>query len=413
MRKPSLWARLLGVEGAIVESVEMDRSGVLVAQIRPPARERRRPRCPDCGRVCPRYDAGRERRWRALDLGFVRAFVEAHAPRVRCAEHGVRTAKVSWARHRSGFTRAFEDTVAWLVTQCSKSGVGELLRLGWRTVGRIIERVVAEADPAARLKNVRRIGIDEISYRKGHRYLTVVVDHDTGKLLWAANGHDEATLSKFFEMLGPEGCAQIELVSADAAAWIRNAVRRGCPEATLCMDPFHVVSWATKALDQVRRDVWNTARKAGQRASAKAVKGARYALWKNPDDLTLKQKATLAAISKTNRPLYRAYLLKEQLRQVFRLRGEAGKRLLDRWLAWAQRCRLKPFVKVGRSIKRMRTEIDAVLTHGLTNARVEGLNTRLRLITRRAFGFHSAEAIIALGLLSLGGLAPCLPGRSP
>jgi len=196
---------------------------------------------------------------------------------------------------------------------------------------RVAEETGANID---RLEGLRRIGIDEISHRKGHRYLTVVVDHDTGRLVWAAPGHDEATLHRFFDALGPQRSAQLSLVSADAADWIANAVAVRCPQAVLCLDPFHVVKWATDALDQVRRQTWNTARRAGETAVAKELKDARFALWKNPQDLTRRQHAKLARIAEVNRPLYRAYLLKEELRLVFRVKGGHGVALLDAWLSW-------------------------------------------------------------------------------
>src|SRR5215210_7884172 len=225
-------------------------------------------------------------------------------------------------------------------------------------------------------------------------------------------GRDKQTLEKFFDRLGGERCAKITLVSADAAEWIRTVVIARCPDAELCMDPFHTVAWATKALDEVRREVWNEARREGKKAVAKELKNARYALWKNPDDLTARQGAKLASIARTNQRLYRAYLLKEQLRQVFALKGAEGIALLDHWLKWARRCRIPPFVKLAAAITEHRTDIAAALTHGLSNARVESVNTKLRLLTRIAFGFRSPEALVALAMLDLGGLCPPLPNRA-
>jgi transposase len=413
VRTARLWRRLLGVERIVIEDVDFDEDEeVVVVHVRP--RTRGRGRCGRCGRRGPGYDRGEgRRRWRGLDLGTVRVFVEADAARVDCAEHGPTVVQVPWARHGARHTRAFEDTAAWLVTHASKTAVGELLRIAWRTVGSIVTRVVAEGraarDPFAGL---RRIGIDEISYKKGHRYLLVVVDHDTGRLVWAAAGHDKATLAGFFDALGPRRCAQVRLVSADAAEWIGELARERCPEATLCLDPFHVVAWATEALDAVRRQVWNTARRAGASGHARDLKGARYALWKNPERLTDRQRAKLAWVATLNGPLYRAYLLKEQLREVFAVRGQAGVALLDRWLAWAARCRIPAFVELARRIRKHRAGIDAALTHGLSNALVESTNTKLRVLTRMAFGFHNPEALVALALLDRGGYCPPLPGRT-
>lgn len=413
MRKRTVWAKLLGVERTVIERVEFEEEeGAIIAAVRP--RRGQRNRCGECGRRCRRYDQGAgRRRWRALDLGATRAYLEAAAPRVECPEHGVIVAAVTWARHEARHTRAFDDQAAWLATHCSKSAVGELLRVAWRTVGSIVTRVVADAraraDPFA---DLGRIGVDEISYRRGQRYLIVVVDHDSGRLVWAAPGRDRKTLRRFFDALGQERCRQITLVSADAASWIADVVRERCPNATLCMDPFHVVQWATDALDEVRRQTWNDARREGQQAVARELKGARFALWKNPEDLTRRQRSKLASIAQTNERLYRAYLLKEQLRQVFHLPTAEALALLEVWLRWARRCRIPAFVALARSVAAQRAGIAAALTERLSNALVESVNTKIRLITRVAFGFHSPDALIALAMLSLGGYCPPLPGRS-
>jgi transposase len=372
---------------------------------------RERDRCGICRRRSPGFDLGDgRRRWRALDLGSMLAFVEADAPRVSCRRHGVVVCAVPWARHQARFTRAFEDQVAWLAVNTSKSAVAALMRIAWRSVGGICERVAAEARREIDLlADLRRIGIDEISHRTGQRYLTVVVDHDSGRLVWAAAGRDRKTVEAFLDALGEERCKQIELVSADMAAWVAGPISERCPNAELCLDPFHVVMLATDALDEIRREVWNEARRAGQTQTARDLKGARFALWKNPENLTAHQQAKLSDVQTTNRRLYRAYLLKEQLRQIYRLPADAAIRLLDGWLKWARRCRLAPFVKLARTITEQRDGIVAAIQHGLSNARVEAINTQIRLITRRAFGFHSPDALIALAMLSLADLCPPLP----
>jgi transposase len=351
---------------------------------------------------------------RSIDVGPTRCFLEADAPRVHCPEHGVVVAAVPWARFGVGHTRAFDDLVAWLVCQTSKTAVCRLLRMSWRTVGRIVDRVVKDADAAAgdRLAGVRRIAIDEISYRRGQKYLCVVVNHDTGRVLWIGVGRNKATLAEFFKVLGPERCAQIALVSADGADWIFYAVTEYCPNAKICLDPFHVVAWVTKALDEIRAQVWSTARRGGQKALAQGLKGARYALWKNPGDLTERQQAKLSWIKDTNLPLYRAYLLKEQFRQIFAKGGEERVELLDAWLAWAARSQLKPFVELARRIRvHFRPDIVNTLVYRLSNGRMESTNTKIRLLIRVAFGFKSTDALIALVKLHLGGYDLKLPGR--
>ena len=349
-------------------------------------------------------------------MGPRQAFVEADAPRVRCVVHGVVVAGVPWARHGAGHTRDFDALVGWLVRQMSKEAVCRLLRVGWRTVGQIIARLVADADAAAgdRLAGVTRIGIDEVSYRRGHKYLTVVVDHDTRRLLWIAAGRDSGVLGRFFQLLGPQRCAAIRLVTADGAEWIFSAVSRYCPQARICLDPFHVVVWAGRALDAVRAQVHTAARRAGQTAVAAAVTGAKYALWRNAADLTTRQQAKLAHIEQTNQPLYRAYLLNQQLRQVFTTPGGAERiTMLDAWLDWATGSGLPAFADLADRIRRYwRTDIANTLTYRLSNGLIESTNTKIRLLTRIAFGFKNPEALIAMVRLHLCGYHLPLPGRT-
>jgi transposase len=413
-----VWRRLLGLnDRTVLENVEFGEGDeVVVAHVRPKSRWTRR--CGRCGRRSPRHDNGHgRRRWRGLDLGTIKVFLEADAPRVKCRRHGVTVVQVPWARHGARQTRALEDTVAWLATHCSKTAVTCLLRITWRTVGSIITRVVDEIDAQVdRLDGLRRIGIDEISYKRGHRYITVVVCHDTGRLVWAGKGRDKATVRRFFDLLGDDRSAQITHVSADAADWIAAVVAERCPDAIRCADPFHVVAWATDALDQVRRDAWNDARGAvGQRTAprakgmARGLKHARYALWKNPENLTDRQRAKLDWVAKTDPRLHRAYLLKEGLRLAFVLKGEQGKEAIDRWILWARRCRIPAFVELQRKIVKHRVAIDAALDHGLSQGLIESCNTKIRVLTRVAYGFKSHEALIALAMLTLGGYRPDLP----
>ena len=411
MRRRSVWKKLLGLQRAVVEDVELTDTGALVVSVRPAARER--DRCPHCRRRCAGYDWGEgRRRWRALDLGTTFAYLEAEAPRVTCKRHGVVVAAVPWARQDSGLTSAFEDQVAWLAVQASKTAVSQLMRIAWRTVGWICSRVTDEATATRDLfAGLKRIGVDEISIRKGQRYLTVVVDHDSGRLVWAGPGRDRRTVEKFLDLLGKERCHQVKLVSCDMASWITGPVGERCPNASVCYDPFHLVKLATDALDEIRREVWNDARRQGQTQLAKELKGARFALWKNPGNLTEHQQLKLARVQQLNQRLYRAYLLSQQLREIYRVGLADAIALLDAWLAWARRSRLAPFVKLARTITEQRPGIEAAVRHGLSNARVEQVNTQLRLITRRAFGFHSPHAAIALAMLALGGLCPPLPGR--
>jgi transposase len=221
-----------------------------------------------------------------------------------------------------------------------------------------------------------------------------------------------ATPRRFSDALGADRSALLTHISADGAEWIHTVATERAPQAVLCLDAFHVVAWATAAVDAVRRGTCNQLHQDGKTDQAKALKNSRWALLKNPPDLTGDQRTTVAAIAKTNLPLYRAYLLKEQLREVFARKGTHGKQLLAGWLSWATRSRIPEFVALAKTIKRYLPLIHNTLDHGVSNALSEATNTHLRLLTRRAYGYHSADALIAMATLTRGGLCPPLPGRS-
>jgi transposase len=409
MRKARVFGQLLGVQGMVIGDVtiEADRDGdgeILVVSVRPDARSAGR--CAQCRRSCPGYDPGvGTRRWRTVDTGTTRTFLEAAAPRVKCPVHGVLVAHVPWARPGAKCTYLLEDTCAWLAKNMALAAVTVFLRLSWRTVAAIVARVVQDlTGKTDQLDGLTRIGIDEISYRKGHRFLTCVVDHDTGRLVWAHEGRNKDTLTLFFDALGTTRSALLTHVSADGAEWIHSVVRQKAPKAAICLDPFHIVMWCTKALDKVRR---RTLEAAGGRD-----RNARWAVIKNPGDLTDDQQLSLARIKTTNSGLYRAYLLKEQLRAVFATKGRRGEELLAGWIAWARRSRLPEFVKLARTMKHFQQLIWNTLKHGLSNARSEATNTHIRALTKRAYGYHSPEALIAMAMLTRGGLKLELPGRN-
>lgn len=373
---------------------------------------RRRLECPQCSFTTRhRYDTREvDSSWRHLDMGGRVCRILLRRRRLRCPQHGVLAEGVPFARPDSRHTRDFEDLVAWLVTKTDKTTVSGFARVSWRTVGAICERVAADVLDPGRLCGLVDIGVDEISWRKHHRYLTLVSDHDTGTIVWGKPGKDTDTLHAFFDEL-PDAGASIAAVSMDMGPAYAKAVRERAPEAAICFDPFHVVQLATNALETVRRQVWQAARVLPDQHIAKTFKGARWALLKNPADLTDTQAQTLREMKRTGGILWRAYQLKEALREVFAgdLDAATTGELLDRWCARAQRSRIPEFVKAGRTIRTHRAGIDAALDRGLSNGRHEGLNTKVRLLIRRAYGFHSAQAALALVLLACGPVTLELP----
>ena len=311
---------------------------------------------------------------------------------------------VPFARPGSGFTRDFEQMVAWLVTKTEKKTICEFLRIAWRTVGAIAGRVATDELDPARLAGLVDIGVDEISWKKHHHYLTLVSNHDTGKIVWGKAGKDAETLNAFFDEVGEKGGETIEAVSMDLGPAFAKSVRTRAPAATICFDPFHVVKLATDALDAVRRQIWQSTRRPPDKTIAKTYKGARWVLLKNPGDLNANQTGTLREIKKSGGALWRAYQLKESLRAVFAgdLDTPTTNTLLDRWCSKAQRSRIPEFIKTARTIRKHRDGITAAIERGLSNGRHEGLNNKIRLIIRRAYGFPSAQAALATIMLTCG-----------
>ena len=252
------------------------------------------------------------------------------------------------------------------------------------------------------------IGVDEISYRRHHRYLTSVVDHRSGAIVWCSPGRNAETLREFFELLG-ERKESIRAVSIDMSGGYEKAIREAIPQAEIAFDPFHVVRLAQRAVDQVRRDEWN-AHERSHTKTGRWIKGTRWSLLKAPAKQKPEQLELLAEVQQANKALYRAFLLKEELRLLYQLERPAlAPAHLDAWLAWASRSQLEPFVKLARTIRLHRHGILAAIRLGLTNGRLEGLNSRIRLISHRSFGFHSAAPLIALIYLCCTGITIPLP----
>ncbi|MGH9185568.1 MAG: ISL3 family transposase, partial [Acidimicrobiales bacterium] len=375
----------------------------------------KRLRCPECSfSTRARYDRRTVASvWRHLDLGRWRLELRAELRRVDCPVHRVRTESVPFARTGSRFTWDFEDLVGWLATTMDKTALRRLVRIDWDTVGRIIERVMASGLDAKRLDQLFCVGVDEVSWRKGHSYITLVSNHATAKFVWGQEGKDSATLDCFFDELGEDRSAAIEAMSMDMGPAYEKSVRKPghAVNAVICYDPLRVVQLVTRALDKVRREVWRDLRKLPDQDAARRFKGARWALLKNPGDLTDDQAATLRKLKRRGGDLWRAYTLKEALRAVFAgdLSEQEVATLLDRFCSKASRSRLKPFVTAAQTIRKRRAGILAAVRLGINNARHEGLNRRDRLIVNRAYGFHTANAALALIMLTLGPIDHVLP----
>ena len=423
MRATTAFNKMLAIPGASVETVTFGPEGVVVTL----RRRFRKLTCP-CGfSIRASYDSS-TRRWRHLDLGACRLLLECEIRRVDCSRCGrVRTEQVPWARPGSRHTRDFEDVVAFLAQRVDKTTIARLLRCSWEAVANIVMRVVADHIDDSRLDDLYRIGVDEIAYRKGHRYLTIVADHDKGgAAVWAAEGRKSETLKAFYDELGDDRKAKLQAVSLDMGGAYAKATTEEVPHVTQCVDPFHVVQLANQAIDKARRGAWNQERRAHPKPKRKRgrprkgsppapakprwVKHTRWALLKDPGDLSDMQLDVLNTLRRERSVLYRCWQLKEALRDLYRLRRPQDAPLhLDWWLAWACRSRIHSFVQLSQTIRANRDRILAAIELGLSNSKLEGLNSKIRLINHRGYGHHSAAALISMIYLCCGGITVQLP----
>jgi transposase len=451
VRVSSAFSRLLDLPGVWVRSVRFEPARVVVTV----ALRRRRLRCPKCS-YSTRHRESKQHHdsvWRHLDLGVWRLEVHARLRRLRCPEHGALVEGVPFARDGARFTRDFEDLVAWLATKTDKTATCRLARIDWQSIGRVIERVGGELLCEDRLSDLFEISIDEVAWRKGHRYLTLVGDHRRRCVVWGCEGKGQAAADRFFSELDPalhptppqpqppEPAASVEIqeqpsdppgpdpaaddceqrvgdragrltaVSMDMGEGYAKSVREHAPQAVICIDNFHVVQLATKALDEVRREHWNELRQTGDTGAAKQFKDSRWSLLKNPADLTETQADTLARLHAAGGKVPRAWAMKEMVRAIFApgLTEHTVAKLIDRLLSRLSRSRLKPYVRLGRTIRKHQDGILAARRLNLSNARAEAMNNRVKLIVRRAYGFHSANAALALVHLTCGPVTLTLP----
>lgn len=389
MRMTTVFKKLLSLQGACVRDVELTTEAIVVDV----ARRSRKHGCPKCDfSTTAGYDRD-ERHWRHVPLGRWRVLLRGVVYRIACPTHGVITEAVPWAAHESKFTRDFEDLVAWLMREMNRTAITRLVHIAWATVGNIAERVAERYLNRRRLDALYQIGIDEVSYRKRHKYLTLVADHVSGNAVWAGEGRSQKTLGMFFDELGMERCARVTVATMDMCAPYIAEVRARLPNAKIAFDPFHVVKLAGEAVHQVRRI---EARVCKGTEQAEVLKGSRWALLKAPENLSDEEALRLSAVARLNARVYRAYLLKEELRALYTCTGEQADAHLTAWISWASRSKLAPFVRVARTLRKYRDGVLAAIRLGVSNGRLEGLNNKIGMLKHRAYGFHSAAALIAM-----------------
>jgi transposase len=473
VRVSTAFNRVLALEGAVVESVEFTDAGIVVGV----ARRARRHVCPCGWSTWARYDVAR-RRWRHLDLAAQLVWLEADIARIDChACERVRTEEVPWARPGARCSRDVEDMIAWLAQRMDKSAIATLMRCAWRTVDATVRRLVGEHLDAdvntTRLEGLVRIGVDEISYKRGHAYLTVVADHDSGRVVWVSRGSGRLALEEFTTALGPARCARIEAITMDGSPAYRGVAEDFLPHARICYDPFHVIKWTNEALDRVldsvragmtatlratlhpelrpelarprsgpesatatrprqngrlipgpghspnpspaeiqaRNRIRNTAQR--KQNGRSAWRRARFLLRAGAERLTSDQSDLLHRLRQEDLTLARAWELKEGLRDLYQhIEPDYVRGYLDAWCQAATTSAIPAFVQLARRVRRHFDGIANAVELHLSNSRLEGINSKIRVIQRRGYGHRNPATLAAMIHLCLGGITPKLPTRT-
>lgn len=406
MRVSTAFNRLLQIPGASVTDVSIGDHDVEVT-MRPRARLLR---CPCGKRVNAVYDR-RRRRWRHLDLARCRLWLVYEIRRLHCPDCGVVTEELPWARPGARHTRDFEDMVLWLAQRTDRTTVSTLMRCAWDTVTAIINRGVAELLDTRRLQTLYRIGVDEICYRHPHRYLTIIGDHNTGTVIDIQPGRSEQSLTNFYTQQPDSTLATIEAVSMDVGKAYAGATGTHLPHATICFDPFHIMQWVNRALDRVFADAASGPAKVAMTSAQ--WRSTRWALRTGENKLNDDKRSLINQIARSNRRIGRAWTLKEQLRDFYRLDHPPGaaRQLLKAWITAAKRSRIPAFVALGKRLHEHFEAVIAAVELGLSNALIEGINAKIRLINARGYGHHSAQTLTSMIYLCLGGLHPQLPTK--
>lgn len=353
--------------------------------------------CPECGRPgCKAYDTT-EKTWRHLNFFQHEAILHVRTPRVSCPEHGVKLVEVPWARHGSGFTLLFEAFLLALAKQMPVNAVAELVGEHDTRIWRVLHHYVGRARDAEDFSCVRRVGIDETSSKRGHNYITVAVDLERSKVIFATEGRDSGTLAAFRTDLEAHGgrAEQIEEISLDMSPAFIKGAREQFPKAELTFDKFHVMKIMNEAVDEVRR--------AEQKERPELLR-SRWVWLKNEKRWTKKQRETFEALSlpKLNLQTARAHRIKLALQEFWTLSEGLAEPFLKRWYFWATHSRLEPVIKAARTMKRHWNGILRYFVSRITNGVLEGINSLIQAAKARARGYRSTRNLITMVYL-IGG----------
>lgn len=361
--------------------------------------------CPHCGHEAGCYDHAPERSWRHLDTCQLETHLKARVPRVNCPEHGVVQSQIPWAEPHGRFTLLMERFVIEALLACQTTkGACLLLGVTWDQAWGVLERAVTRGQQRKRAKVVKRIGVDEKAFRRGHKYVTVVCDADRGTVEYVADDREKASLDGYYAGLTKKQKAGIEVVAMDMWEPYAQATREALPEAEkkIVFDRFHVMQHVTRAVDKVRKEE----HKRLLEKNDERLKKTKYLWLFSEENLPEKRRAEFARLKATDLKTARAWAIKENVRHLWNYKTPGGaKRFFQRWYAWTSRARLEPMWEAAKTVWRHLDNIVTYCTHGLTNAVSEGLNSKIMAIKRRAAGFRNSENFKTAIYFHCGGLA--------
>lgn len=355
--------------------------------------------CPTCERAgCKAYDTS-EKTWRHLNFFQHEAYLQARVPRAECPEHGIKQVEVPWARPGSGFTLLFEALVLAMAKEMPVKAVADLIDENDTRIWRILKHYVDEARAAEDFSGVTEIGMDETASKRGHHYISLFVDLERSKVLFATEGKDAETVAAFRRDLERHGgvAEQIEEVCMDMSPAFLQGVTKNFPLAEVTFDKFHVMKILGTAVDEVRR---------AEQKERPELSGSRYVWLKNPQNWTKRQRETFEQLNpqRMNLKTARAYQIKLAFQEFWTLPRGLAEPFLKRWYFWATHSRLGPIVEAARSVKRHWKGILRWFTSNISNGVLEGINSLIQAARARARGYRSTHNFITMVYLIAGKL---------
>ena len=376
------FARVVPVDQEVVELETHVQSVITLAPI-----EGAWPFCSVCGENGGRMHMYGTRRVRDLNLAHARVELVVPNRKLRCDGcRTIRTEGHSFLGPYRRYTLRFERAVADLCRHLPIKQVAEHFGLTWHAVKDIDKRRLEREVGTPCYDGLRLIAVDEVAVHKGHSYVTTVLDLETGRIVWVGQGRTEATLTGFFEELTPEQRKSIQAVASDMAAGFRNAVEKACPHAALVYDLFHVVAkYSREVVDVVRTEEAKKQDETGR----KLIKGSRYLLLKNAPNLLTSQRKTLKGLLKANKNLNTVYILKDQLKRIWEYKHPAwARKALDQWCALAQASGIPALATFAKNLCRHEKGIVNHCRYPIHTGRLEGINNKIKVIKRQAYGFR-------------------------